>query len=317
MRQKIICILLFVFITSLISFAQEISQLKDYFSNSLYNINPAAAGYNGGFLSQASYSKYWTALPGSPECQVLSTSIRLGEEEFYDPKMFRTKPFVNLSNHVSLGITVFNETEGPLQHTGFMAAYAYHISINNMRLSFGLAGLITQYHLNTELFNPLVQDDPDLYTNTTAFVPDVNFGVMLYNRLLYLGISANGLANFDKILDHQQDQPDIVLFCGNKFITNNLFSFEPSMFVWRYGQGSLSTDFNLKIYYQEDNWLLIGHHGNNELLAGIGIGLIHGLQLGYVYSLLNNGLTNYLAGSQNITLVANIALLTRKHNYSW
>src|SRR5208283_2242565 len=102
-------------------YAQEISQLKDYFANSLYNIDPAAAGFNGGFISQLSYSKNWTNLPGSPECQILSNSIRLGEEEFYDPKMFKTKPMINLSNHASLGVTVFNETEGPLQHTGILA----------------------------------------------------------------------------------------------------------------------------------------------------------------------------------------------------
>jgi type IX secretion system PorP/SprF family membrane protein len=307
--------MLLLFIKGIAS-GQEISQLRNYLSNSLYNIDPAAAGYNGGFVSQISYSKDWTGLPGSPECQVLSNSIRLGEEEFYDPKMFKTKPFVNYSNHASLGFTIYNETEGPLQHTGFMAAYAYHISLNDMRLSFGLAGLISQYHIDNSMFKPIDLTDPSLYSSTSAFIPDINFGVMLYDRMFFLGFSANGLVNFNKTMDHMQTQPDIVLFGGNKFIFNQYISFEPSLFIWRYGLGTYSIEANAKMYLREENWLLIAYH-YNEVIAGIGLGLKHGLQLSYNYSINTNGLSGYTRGSQYISLIANIAVLTRKHNYSW
>jgi type IX secretion system PorP/SprF family membrane protein len=316
MRYKFNCILAILLFTNGIAFNQEINQLKNYLSNSLYNINPAAAGYEGGFVSQVSYSKDWTGLPGSPECQVLSNSIRLGEEEFYDPKMFKTKPFINYSNHASLGFTLYNETEGPLQHTGFMAAYAYHISLNDARLSFGLAGLITQYHLNASEFNPVDPNDPELYSGSTAFIPDFNFGAMLYSRLFFLGVSANGLVNFNKTMDHVQTQPDVVLFGGNKFIVNYSISIEPSLFFWRYGQGSYTIEANAKMYFRDENWLLLAYH-DNEIVAGIGIVLKQGLQLSYNYRINTNGLSGYTEGSQNLSLIANIAVLTRKHNYSW
>ncbi len=316
MKLRFIFLVLILITFSQIIYCQEINQLKDYFSNSLYNLNPAAAGYNGGFITQLSFSKNWTDVPGSPECQVLSNSIRLGEEEFYDPKMFKTKPILNLSNHASLGFTVYNETEGPLQHTGFMAAYAYHIYINDMRLSLGLAGMLTQYNLNTQLFKPADIPDPDLYNNNSAFIPEINFGVMLYNRLFYSGISFNGLKNFKKIMDHQQTQPDVVLFAGNKFILNEKYIFEPSLFLWKYGNGTYSADINAKMYYKDNNWLLFAYHGTGEIIAGIGIGLKQWLQLGYTYNINTSGLSSLLGGSQNITLIANIAVLKQK-NYSW
>ncbi len=298
-------------------YCQEIVQLKDYLSNSLYNINPAAAGYNGGFVSQLSYSKYWTDIPGSPESQIFSNSIRLGEEEFYDPKMFKTKPILNLSNHVSLGFTVYNETEGPLEHTGLMAAYAYHIYLNDFRLSLGLAGLITQYSLNTQLFKPYDTYDPELYTNTSATIPDFNIGAMLYNRLFYMGFSVNGIVNFRKIMDHQQTQPDKVFFVGNKYIINDRFMFEPSFFIWDYGDGSLSADINARLTYKDYSSLLVAYHGTGELIIGIGIGLMRGLQLWYNYNISTNGLSSLTDGSQNISIIANITELKQKYKYSW
>lgn len=297
--------------------AQELTQLKDYNSNCLYNINPAAAGYDGGFNSQLSYTKSWVGMPGSPECQIFSNSIRLGEEEFYNPKSFIIRPLINLSNHVSLGFTLFNETEGPLQHIGFMFAYAYHIALDNMRLSLGLSGMLTQYHLNTSYFDPSNPNDPNLYTNTTALIPDINAGVLLYDRLFYVGASANGLANFDQIMDHQQTQPDLVLFSGNKFEVNDRYIIEPSLFGWRYGTGTYSMDINAKIYYLEDNWLLLSYHTTGEMIIGIGIKLRPGLKLGYTYTLSTNGLTSLFGGSQNISLLANIEVLKKKYYYSW
>lgn len=315
--MKLKLIIIFLTICCQLSFSQEINQLKDYFSNSLYNINPAAAGYNGGFVSQLSYSKKWTDVPGSPVCQVLSNSIRLGEEEFYDPRMFKTKPMLNLNNRVSLGLTIYNEAEGPIQHTGLMAAYAYHINVGSMRLSLGLAGLVTQYYLNSQLFNPTNVTDPDLFTHLSAFIPDINTGVMLFDRLFYVGLSVNGLVNFKKILDHHQSQPDIVYFMGNKFLISDRLIFEPSFFIWKYGQENFSTDINVKLYYKDDNWILFGYHGTGEIVSGVGIKLINGLQLGYTYNVNTTGLSTFTGGSQNFTLIANIATLKQKYKYSW
>jgi hypothetical protein len=114
--------------------AQETSLYNNYFNNNFYNINPAAAGFDGAFISELIASKKWIGLNGSPTNQIFSNSLRLGDEEFYDPNQFINQPFINLAPRVGIGFTIFNETNGPLQHTGAMFAYAYHIYLNNNRL---------------------------------------------------------------------------------------------------------------------------------------------------------------------------------------
>lgn len=216
-----------------------------------------------------------------------------------------------------MGITLYNQTEGPMQHVGLMAAYAYHIALNNMRLSLGLSGMLTEYHLNTSLFNAADPSDPALYSNTSAFIPDINFGVLLYNRLFYVGASANGLVNLNKTMDHEQAQPDVVVFGGNKFLVNEKFTFEPSLFLWRYGDGTTSVEVNAKLYYHDDNWLLLAYHGSGEIIVGVGVGIKRGLKLSYTYTISTNGLASITGGSQNISLIANIDVLKQKYKYSW
>lgn len=71
------------------------------------------------------------------------------------------------------------------------------------------------------------------------------------------------------------------------------------------------------MYFNDNNWLLLAYHGGNEIILGIGIQLKQGLQLSYTYNLINNGLTTITGGSQNISLIANIAVLKQKYKYSW
>lgn len=312
MKGKSIYCLLIINCTLLLK-AQETALYSNYLCNNFYNFNPAAAGYDGSFISQLTASKKWMGMNGSPADQVLSNSLRLGEEEFYDPNMFLNRPFINLAPRVGLGFTVFNESSGPLRHTGVMFAYAYHLSLRENRLSFGLSGVISQHFLDTWEFRP-VNPDASLYINTSSIVPDVNAGVLFYNRSLFAGISANGLVNLNKVMDHTRTFPDIIVCGGYKFIINNFFKLEPSLFIWKYGQGAFSVDINTKLYFRDKNWLLISYQGNGEILAGIGLSLKAGLQFCYIYAISTTGLATYNAGSQCISLKANIVALMRKHS---
>jgi len=307
-----VCLLLLLNCTLLLH-AQDIGLYRNYLYNNFYNLNPAAAGFDGAFISQITVAKKWMGISGSPTSQVFSNSLRLGEDEFYDPHKFIIRPFINLAPRVGLGFTVYNETSGPLRHTGLLLAYAYHISIYESRLSFGLSGLISQYHLDAGEFEPVNTDDPSLYSSTTAIVPDVNFGAMYYNRQFFTGISANGLVNFKKVMDHTKTFPDIIVCGGYKFKINKTYKFEPSLFIWRYGQGSYSTDINCKLYFKDKNWLLLSYQGSSEALFGFGLSIRNGIQLCYYYSTNTNGLASYNAGSQSISFRVDIAELVKKH----
>ena len=85
--------------------------------------------------------------------------------------------------------------------------------------------------------------------------------------------------------------------------------FEPSLFIVRYGSGTIITDINTKWYYRNRYWLLLSYQGRGEVLAGLAFMFKPGLQLCYSYAINTNGLAGYNAGSQNISLRMNIAAI--------
>jgi type IX secretion system PorP/SprF family membrane protein len=313
MLKKTICTF-FVFCCIHFLSAQEYSLYRNYLFNNFYNLNPAACGYDGAFISQVSSSKKWLGINGSPSSQVFGNSIRLGEEEFYDPNMHLNRPFINLAKRVGLGFTVFNETSGPLRHTGLLFAYAYHLHLYNSRLSLGLSGLIAQYKLDTDEFKPVESDDPILYAKSSAIIPDINFGMLFYNRKLFYGISANGLMNFNKIMDHTNTFPEIIGCGGYKFKLTKEFEFEPSLFIFRSGEGKFSTDVNAKLYFLSKYWFLLSYQVNRELQLGVAMYFKPGLQLCYSYAINTKGLATYYQGSQIISLRVDVTSLVKKHH---
>ena len=307
---KHILFYLFFFCIAKVVQGQELSLYRNYLFNNYYNLNPAAAGFDGGFISQLTASKKWIGITGSPSNQVLSNSIRLGEAEFYDPRIFINKPLINLANRVGLGFTVFNETSGPLRNTGLLIAYAYHIPLQGARISFGLSGLIAQNTLSIGEFKPIETSIPDpvLYTNATTYTPDINIGAMYYNQKLYAGIAVNGLLN--KL---RTTYPELVLNGGYRIMLNSVFKVEPSLCIVRHGQGSFLADINAKLYYQNRYWLLMSYQGNSDVLAGFGIAIKGGLQLSYSYAINTTSLASFYQGSQCISLRADMARLISKH----
>jgi type IX secretion system PorP/SprF family membrane protein len=249
----------------------------------------------------------------SPSSQVFSSSVRLGAEEFYDPEMLINRPVINFAPRVGIGLSIFNETNGPLRHTGLLFAYAYHIPIRENRLSFGLSGKVTQYHLNTQDFKPVTTDDPGLYDNTSAIVPDVNFGAMYYGRKLFIGIAANELVNFNKVMDHTKSFPDIVVYGGYKFLINSNFKFEPSLYFWEFGKGIFLADINCKLYYRNKNWLLLAYHGSGNILAGIGLSIKKEIQMSYTYAASTAGIATYYSGNHAISIRVDIGGLVKKY----
>jgi type IX secretion system PorP/SprF family membrane protein len=293
--------------------AQDLSLYRNYLSNNLYNINPAAAGFDGAFISDLTVSKKWIGMNGSPSGQVFSNSLRLGDEEFYDPNMLLNRPFFHFAPRVGVGLTVFNESSGPLRHTGMVFAYAYHISMRENRLSFGISGILTQYHVSVEEFKPVTEDDPSLYTNSRAVIPDMNFGAMYYNRHLFSGISINGLLNLNTETGLVKNYPNLVVYGGYKFTINTNIKFEPSLFIMEYGHGTVLPDFTLKLYYRDKNWLAVCYKANAEIETDIGLSIKKGIQLICSYAVSTTGLANYTAGSQSISMRFDLAALEKKH----
>ena len=311
MLKKVLYTLLLLTFSHLLS-AQESSLYQGYMFNSFYNLNAAAAGYDGNFISQVTVSKKWLGISGSPASQVLSNSIRLGEQDFYDKNNYFYRPSKGFINKVGLGFTVFNETNGPLRHTGVLLAYAYHIPLRTGQLSFGLSGVVAQYGLNTDKFKPVEVNDPSLYYTTSAVVPDANFGMLFYNRSLFAGFSINGLMNLNRVMDHTNTTPAVTACAGYKLTLTSEVKVEPSVFAERDGQKKLSADIYAKLYYTNKYWMLLSYQSSSGFQGGFAMNIKTGVQLSYAVAVSTSGLANRYQSSQNISLRADVAALTQR-----
>jgi len=276
-------------------------------------LNPAASGLNGSFISQVSVSKKWLGINGSPSTQILSNSIRLGEEGFYDENMFLNRPLFNLAKRVGIGLTIFNESNGPLYHTGLLFAYAYHLPLQKNILSFGMSGLITHYRLDTKQFEPVDEGDPDLYTNNSAWVPDVNIGIMYHNKQFYTGISLISLFNANQIMDHIKSDPELVVFGGYKFDINMHIKFEPSIFIWKSGESKVSVDYSAKLYFRNELCFLISYKSNKDISAGFSLNISKGLYFKYSYAINTTGLADFYQGSHYAAISIDIARIVNRN----
>ncbi len=311
MLKRISFILVIVSISHILS-AQESSLYRNYMFNNFYNFNSAAAGYDGSCISQVTISKKWLGISDSPSNQVLSNSIRLGARDYYDKNNYFYRPSKGFINKVGVGFTVFNESNGPLRHTGVLLAYAYHIPLRAGQLSFGLSGVVAQYGLNTDKFKPIEVNDPTLYYTTSAIVPDANFGMLFYNRNLFAGISINGLINLNRVMDHTNTTPAITACAGYKVEITSEVKVEPSVFAIRDGKKRFSTDINAKLYYTNRYWVLLSYQSSGGFQGGLAMNIKTGLQLSYAVAVSTSGLANRFQNSQNISLRADIAALTQR-----
>ncbi len=250
---------------------------------------------------------------GSPSGQVFSNSLRLGEENFYDENMFINRPVINIADRVGIGLTVYNDNNGPLKHTGLLFAYAYHIPFRENRLSLGLSGSVTQHYLNTQLFKPANAGDPELYNNNKAIVPEVNFGIIFHNPRFFAGLALNNIVNLNKTMDHKNSFPSVVAHGGYIFKINSTYKIEPALYLWKFSQENFSADFNCRVVFRNRNWLLLSYQNYNSLLAGICISVTKAVHLGYSYAVGTQGLSAYYSGNQSLSLRADIAALINKH----
>jgi type IX secretion system PorP/SprF family membrane protein len=308
------CFFLFLFFCVNSLRAQENNIFSNYYTNSLYNNNPAASGFDGSFVTQLSFAKQWVGINGAPTKQILCNSIRLGEEEFYDQSMHVNRPFINLNNRIGLGFTLYNYIEGPLRLTGFMFAYAYHIPIHSARLSFGLSGMLTQYSLSTAEFKPISTDDPALYNNTSVILPNINCGTMLYSPEYFMGISANGLLNGNNTLNNRQSNPYLLVCGGYKIKANRFITLEPALFLNKQIKGNMEYSIHGKIYFKQQSWLVLAYHNTHAMDAGLGFVYKQAYQLCYIYTLSTGSIAGYNYGSHQVALRMNIEALVKSKN---
>jgi len=167
-----------------------------------YIINPAFAGYQYFPKVFAGTQRMDMQLPNAPAIHLAGVHSRVGIKRNYSHK-YQSE---DRSARNAIGALLFADNNGPFQSIGVKLDYVYNVPLNrdNTTLSFGLGGMLLSKRVRLDKYYPEAVDDP-LVTATTGnhvMVPDVNVGVLLSHRQLYVGFSVSQLLensyNFSK-----------------------------------------------------------------------------------------------------------------------
>ena len=126
--------LLILFITivlSLPAFGQQIPQFSQRVIDT-YQYNPAFTGSKGYSEFMIHHRNQWNGFDGSPVTQSFTFQTRL-------------------NRLMGIGFSILKDEIGPAKTVGVRMAYAHHIEMNSVTLSFGLSADILQYGIDGEL----------------------------------------------------------------------------------------------------------------------------------------------------------------------
>lgn len=290
------------------SFAQSNIAYRNHFLHRTF-INPAVSGSEFFPVANISHQKQWLGISGSPQTFAASTSLRMGNYDFYNPKMFINKSKLKTYERVGMGLGIYGDRNGPIATRGVNLAYSYHLGLDNARLSFGLAGIAEQSMLDETKWAPTIPGDPVLGNQKESIYNfNANFGVLFYCPDYFVGLSMNNFLPLDnKSIPGDLTRQDIMLQAGYIFGKLNDLKFEPVVDLRLLDYSKFEFDLMLKMYIQHVHWVAVSYRSYQAInvMAGYKIGKIY---IAYSYEANLSPLIKYNAGTHGFNIGLNLGI---------
>ena len=290
--KKYLVILIFSTLLPLSLTAQQFPIISQY-NWDQYLVNPAAAGSTDYIPVTLIFRKMWVGVDNSPSIQMLSSNMPVG-------------------NRMGVGMKIFNFSQGPLRHTGFEATYAYHIPLSETgpKLSFGLTGSFYQYYLDKESLNMEDPTDPVLLGDSKKFVPDADFGMLLYDKKYFVGFTVASLFQ-GKInlgtegVAEQKKVRHYYLNGGYNFDASENIMLQPSVMMKMIEAGVFQADINFMMVFNK--MINFGVSYRTGDAVGIQVGYQNDFLLfGYNYDIAVSDIRTQTSGSHEIIFIYKI-----------
>lgn len=302
--------LVLLFLNSSKVFAQKDFAATDYYNHE-HTIFPAATGVNYYPVLAFTYQKQWTGLPLSPQRVVLNTNFRLGQYDFYTPKMMLNKSRFNTKERLGLGVSFKQDRNGPLKTSNFITSYAYHLPFPWATASLGLDLSYNEIAISQEELSPNNPNDPYLFVdNTKDFFFQSSFGIQLTNDVFFVSIAARNLFKNEKLERNgfNRTSPDFYLHGGYSQHLNKYLSLEPSFFAARIHGEEFVWEANMKLYVRSYNWCSINYTSTGSVKANIVLRAFEKIQIGYGYEYFITNLSNGSYSGHSIHLGRNFGI---------
>lgn len=272
-------------------------------------VNPATAGSEFIPVAALSYQKQWLGINQSPSTLLASTSLRLGNFDFYNPKMMINNSRLKAKERIGMGLGMYTDQNGALSSRGLNLAYAYHNNLSKSSLALGLSGNMEQTVLNGSSWDPITSGDPllestrDVYYNFNA-----NVGVFFSGAEYFAGFAVNHLIPLEnKLKPGENVKQDYILHGGYLFRSMESIKLEPSLHVRYLDYESLEYDIRAKVYLHHIHWLALTYRSYKalSLSAGLKIGRLY---LAYQFEANLSSMIAYSAGTHGLHVGINLGM---------
>lgn len=272
-------------------YAQQSAQYTQYIFNGLL-INPAYAGTKEIWNANAMYRSQWAGLEGAPTTQTFAADGALK------------------NNRIGVGLQVMNDRVGAQGRLNVLASGAVHLPVSyEGRLSFGLAGGVSQFSLDGGELKTVNPNDPAIpNSKVSSIVPDAQAGVYFHTEQFYAGLSGANLigAKSDFVLTPERHY---FLTSGYVFNLGSFVKFKPSFLLKSDFKAPTNLDLNGFVLFADRLWLGASYRTGLHLLpeaasskeldmanamAGIvELYLTKKIKIGYAHDFTLSGLSDY------------------------
>jgi type IX secretion system PorP/SprF family membrane protein len=320
MKREVGLIVLGIILNTIV-YAQQTPVYSQYMFNKFLT-NPAIAGSEGYSAINLTVREQWLGIKDAPKTYSVSYQTRVNPRSFINNFSFLRKKTQkpNTLGNVGLGVYLFNDHRGLINQTGLQLTYAYHIEMDDIQLSFGLSGSLTQFKISKE--NIELADDQDkliLNNNLTTYYPDMSFGVYITSPEYFAGFSvtdlmqssikfnSSGLNNYRKLRNYN-------LSGGYRFKLDKDYAIEPSMYFKTTEQFNNQLDITTRVYYQNSYWGGLGYRTGGAVYAMVGM-KYDNFYFGYAYDYAFNALQTNSIGSHELMVTYKFGKINRK--FKW
>ena len=267
--------------------AQQRTLHSQYIFND-FILNPAIAGTGNYSPAALSLRKQWVGINEAPVTQSLSWHTYCGK-------------------NVGMGGYIFNDVAGPTRRTGINYSFSYHVKIKeHNKLSFGLAGQLFQYLLESDKLITAEPDDQAIYEdNTNQLIPDITFGMYYFSNSYYVGFTAFNLIQtrldmYDVSVANQNNLlRTYYLTGGYKIDLNDSYMLEPSLHMQFMETSPLQFDITARLVYEKVIWAGFSYRLKDAVVCLVGTSYRF-LDFGYSYDITLSDLKDYNSGSHEL-----------------
>jgi len=272
-------------------------------------LNPAITGSEYHPVAALSYQKQWLGIPQSPYSMLASASVRIGNFDFYNPRKLINTSNLKSRERIGLGLTVFGDLNGPASQRGINLSYAYHLSLDDARLSLGLSGTAEQRMVDESIFSAFHPNDPILgYSRESYMLYNANVGAYYYSPGLFAGLAIHHIVpSSERTPEGMKLKPDILFHGGYLFSALGRPRLEISANVRILDFSGFEADLHIRSYIQEFHWLAVSIRSYKAIAMHLGL-KISAVHLVYSYEANLSNMVWYNMGTHALHLGINVGM---------